>query len=93
VKAIVNLGVRHPAMMKDLVAGILIQTFTKPNDHVVDLFNGANTTGITCTHMGRDFTGFEINEDLFLYGVVRTKNVRGRKSSPTKNETEIKNAA
>ncbi len=93
VTAELKLRVRHPAMMNDLVASILIMSFTKVNDNVVDIFNGANTTGITCTQLGRNFTGFEINQDLFHYGVERTKKVRYKKVNKGNQESESKIAA
>jgi DNA modification methylase len=68
-----NIKLTHPAIMNDLVASILIRTFTKPGDTVVDLFNGINTTGIRCQELGRNFIGFEENPDYFLQGIERTK--------------------
>lgn len=65
----------HPAMMNDLVAGILVKSFTKEGDVVVDLFNGTNTTGIRCEEYGRDFWGYEINPDYFLQSITRTESV------------------
>jgi DNA modification methylase len=93
VTAELKLRVRHPAMMNDLVASILIMSFTKVNDNVVDIFNGANTTGITCTQLGRNFTGFEVNKDLFHYGVERTKKVKYKRVNKGNQKSESKIAA
>ena len=93
VTAELKLRVSHPAMMNDLVSSILIKSFTNVNDHVVDIFNGANTTGITCTQLGRNFTGFEINQDLFNFGVERTKQVKYKKVNNGNQHLESKIAA
>ncbi len=93
VTAELKLRVSHPAMMNDLVSSILIKSFTNVNDHIVDIFNGANTTGITCTQLGRNFTGFEINQDLFNFGVERTKQVKYKKVNNGNQHLESKIAA
>jgi DNA modification methylase len=68
-----GMNLTHPAMMNDFLASILIRTFTRQGDSVVDLFNGTNTTGIYCKDLGRNFFGYEINPEYFAQSVVRTK--------------------
>jgi DNA modification methylase len=63
----------HPAMMSEIVAQILVKTFTKPGELVADLFSGVNTTGSVCKVLGRHFVGYEINKGFFHQGVIRTK--------------------
>ncbi len=74
-KALAGEGMKlsHPAMMNDFVASILIKTFTRQGELVVDLFNGVNTSGIISRNLGRDFVGHELNPEYFAQAVVRTK--------------------
>jgi len=65
----------HPAMMNELVAAILVKSFTKEGELVVDIFNGTNTTGIRCQELGRNFYGYEVNPEYFQQSIIRTENV------------------
>ena len=42
----------------------LIRRFTKPGDLVLDMFTGSGTTLFECERLGRDFIGFDINEEI-----------------------------
>ena len=68
-----QLKMTHPAMMNDVVAGILLRTFVQKGGTVVDIFNGLNTTGLRCKELGINFIGFEINPDFFSQSITRTK--------------------
>jgi DNA modification methylase len=68
-----DINLTHPAIMSEIVAQILVKTFTKPGELVVDLFAGVNSTGTVCKVLGRNFIGYEINPSFFYQGVVRTK--------------------
>jgi DNA modification methylase len=68
-----DVNLTHPAIMNEIVAQILVKTFTKPGELVVDLFAGINTTGSVCKILGRHFIGYETNSSFFHQGVVRTK--------------------
>ncbi len=68
-----DINLTHPAIMSEIVAQILVKTFTKPGELVVDLFAGVNSTGTVCKVLGRNFIGYEINPSFFHQGVVRTK--------------------
>jgi DNA modification methylase len=63
----------HPAVMNEVVAEVLIKTFSPVGGLVADVFCGINTTGIKCAQLGREFVGYEINKSFFQQGVERTK--------------------
>jgi DNA modification methylase len=63
----------HPAVMNEVVAEVLIKTFSPVGGLVADVFSGINTTGIKCAQLGREFVGYEINKSFFQQGVERTK--------------------
>jgi site-specific DNA-methyltransferase (adenine-specific) len=43
----------------------IIKTYTNENDTVLDFCMGSGTTGVACANTGRNFIGFEIDEDFF----------------------------
>ena len=69
---IISLNIKHPALMNETIASVLINSFSKVGDLVVDIFNGGNTTGIRCEELGRKFLGYEINPAYFKFSTVRT---------------------
>lgn len=71
-----QIKMNHPAMMNDIVAGILLRTFVKRGETVVDVFNGLNTTGLRCKELGINFIGYEINPDFFSQSIRRTKSAK-----------------
>lgn len=58
-------GVDHPCPRPIEQVMYIIETFTAPNDLVLDPFMGSGTTGIACMRLGRKFIGIEIDEKYF----------------------------
>ena len=53
---------KHPATMPEELARGHIQTWSNPNDLVLDPFMGAGTTAQVALEENRHFIGFEIDE-------------------------------
>lgn len=51
----------------------LIETFTKENQVVLDMFMGSGTTGIACIETKRNFIGIELDDKYFDIAVNRIK--------------------
>ena len=52
----------------------LIKTYTNENDTVLDNVMGSGTTAIACINTGRNFIGFELDEDYYNVAQDRIKN-------------------
>ena len=52
---------------------ILIKTFTKEEQIILDCFSGSCSTGIACINTNRNFIGIEKDEKYFNIGVNRVK--------------------
>ncbi len=61
----------HKAVMSLDVAEWIINSFTQPEDIVLDCFCGTGTTGVACKKLGREFIGIEINEKYSEYSKKR----------------------
>lgn len=53
----------HPTQKDVNVVRRLIETFSKPEDIVLDPFAGSGTTLLGCKHIGRKFIGFELMQE------------------------------
>ncbi|WP_301817925.1 DNA-methyltransferase [Neisseria maigaei] len=49
----------HPARFPTKLPEFFIKFLTQPNDIVVDIFAGSNTTGLACEKLGRKWLAFE----------------------------------
>lgn len=68
----------HPTIKPlDLVKRHILHS-TKPNDIVLDCFIGSGTTAVACKETGRQYLGFEIDQDYFkiaqdgINGITKT---------------------
>lgn len=43
----------------------LIKTYTNPNELVLDNCMGSGTTAVACINTGRNYTGFEWDEEYY----------------------------
>ena len=55
----------HPTQKPLPFVEMLVKTYTNPGETVLDPFFGSATTGVACARTGRDFIGFELNENYF----------------------------
>ena len=54
-------GLAHPAMFPESLADLLIRTFSRKGDLVVDPFCGAGSTLVAAKKQGRDYHGFDVS--------------------------------
>lgn len=53
----------HPTQKPKNLFRYFVQTYTNPNDIVLDNCMGSGTTAVACKQLGRKFIGFEINPE------------------------------
>ena len=73
----------HPAAFPERIAADHIISWSNPGDVVLDPFMGGGTTAVAAFNNGRDFIGFEINEE---YCQLATRRVYEPINSDTKGE-------
>jgi DNA modification methylase len=56
-------GTKHPTQKPIKFLERFVQTYSNPNDLVIDLFSGSGTTAVACKTNNRKFIGFEINPE------------------------------
>lgn len=61
----------HPARFPAKLPELFIQFLTNPNDLVVDIFAGSNTTGAVCGQLNRRWLAFEIDQSYLAASVFR----------------------
>ena len=55
-------GSGHPAIYPEFIIQQLLILLTKENDIVLDPFVGSGTTAVACKKLGRNYIGFDINQ-------------------------------
>jgi len=53
----------HPTEKPEIIIEKFIKTSSNKNDVILDPFIGSGTTAVVCNRLGRNFIGFEINQD------------------------------
>lgn len=66
---------KHPTQKPLGVLSRLIQASTRPNDWILDPFNGSATTGIAANLLGRRYLGLEIDEEFLLISKNRREEI------------------
>lgn len=61
----------HPARYPEKLPSFFIELLTEPNDLVVDIFSGSNTTGIAAEKLARRWLSFEENIEYVANSVFR----------------------
>ncbi len=61
----------HPARFPDALPQFFIEFLTDPDDMVLDVFSGSNTTGFVADRLGRRWMGIEINREYAIASAVR----------------------
>ncbi len=62
---------RHPARFPEALPKFFIEFLTDPNDVVVDIFSGSNTTGYVAEQSKREWISIEIDRSYALASVLR----------------------
>ncbi len=76
----------HPTQKPVDLLEYLIKTYTNEGDIVLDNCMGSGSTGVACVNTGRDFIGFELDENYF-------KIAEQRILSPDNQDLKIKSCA
>ncbi len=67
-----ELGIKgHPARFPAKLPEFFIRLLTEPNDMVVDIFAGSNTTGMVAEAEGRKWLAFELNREYVAASIFR----------------------
>lgn len=61
----------HPARFPEALPAFFIAMLTEPDDLVVDIFAGSNTTGAAAERLGRRWLAFEINHGYLGQSALR----------------------
>ncbi|WP_233118902.1 DNA-methyltransferase [Aggregatibacter actinomycetemcomitans] len=61
----------HPARFPAKLPEFFIKFLTKPNDIIVDIFAGSNTTGFVCEQLDRRWLSFELNHEYLATSIFR----------------------
>ena len=61
----------HPARFPAKLPEFFIKFLTKPDDIIVDIFAGSNTTGSVCEQLNRRWLSFELNHEYLATSVFR----------------------
>jgi site-specific DNA-methyltransferase (cytosine-N4-specific) len=62
---------RHPARFPAELPAFFIRLLTDPDDVVVDIFSGSNTTGIVAEQLGRRWISIELEKNYAILSAVR----------------------
>lgn len=63
----------HPTQKPVKLLELLVKTYTKEGEVVLDFTAGAFSTGVACFNTQRSFIGIELNTDYYMTGVNRIK--------------------
>jgi len=61
----------HPARFPAKLPEFFIQFLTQPNDVVIDIFAGSNTTGAMCEQLNRRWLAFDLDRNYLAASVFR----------------------
>jgi site-specific DNA-methyltransferase (adenine-specific) len=64
-------GKYHPTQKPVALMEYLVNTYSNPNDVVLDPCMGSGTTGVACINTGRQFIGIEKDPDYFQLATTR----------------------
>lgn len=64
----------HPTQKPIKLLEYLIETFTNPDNIVLDCCIGSGTTAIACINTNRNYIGFEINQEYYNQCIKRINN-------------------
>jgi site-specific DNA-methyltransferase (cytosine-N4-specific) len=61
----------HPARFPEELPGFFVRFLTDPEDVIVDIFSGSNTTGFVCETLGRRWLSIESSLDYAALSAIR----------------------
>ena len=72
----------HPTQKPTELLEILITTYTKQGDTILDPFMGSGSTGVACVNTGRNFIGMELDHTYFEIAKQRIEEAQRSLSGP-----------
>ena len=67
-----QIGIKaHPARFPEKLPAFFIEYLTDPDDLVLDIFAGSNTTGMAAEKLARNWIAFELNKEYLASSVFR----------------------
>lgn len=72
----------HPTQKPTELLEILITTYTKQGDTILDPFMGSGSTGVACVNTGRNFIGMELDPNYFEIAKQRIEEAQKNLSGP-----------
>ena len=72
----------HPTQKPTELLEILITTYTKQGDTILDPFMGSGSTGVACVNTGRNFIGMELDHNYFEIAKQRIEEAQRSLSGP-----------
>lgn len=72
----------HPTQKPTELLEILITTYTKQGDTILDPFMGSGSTGVACVNTGRNFIGMELDQNYFEIAKQRIEEAQRNLSGP-----------
>ncbi len=78
----------HPTLMPQKLAKRLILLFSKPNDLVLDCFNGVGTTTLVAELFNRNYIGIEKNSVYAKTALKRHQNLKSDKDPFTRQKSK-----
>jgi site-specific DNA-methyltransferase (adenine-specific) len=72
-----NTGKIHKTQKPLDLISTLVSNSTEPGDFVLDPFAGSATVGVGCINLGRNYTGFELDEHYYLLAKDRLITLQG----------------
>lgn len=67
-------GKLHPTQKPVELLEWLVKTYSNEEDVVLDNCMGSGTTGVACSHLNRNFIGYELDKDYFKIAEERINN-------------------
>lgn len=80
----------HPTQKPILLMEDLVYNFSNEGELVFDPFMGSGTTGVAAAHLGRNFLGIEIDENMFGVAKARIDSELGVRIQYASREDQVK---
>lgn len=79
----------HPAQKPEKLVERIILAGSDAGDNVLDPFMGSGTTAVVAKRLGRNFTGFEVNEEFVRLALKRLDMLKERPSKEQKEKYRL----
>lgn len=76
----------HPTTKPLPLMRELVELFSDPGELVLDPFAGSGSTGVACNQLGRNFIGWELNDE---YHAIATRRLNGDEAKPRPEQPSL----